>query len=319
VSSLTPIRDALFRLIHQRFNELSGEQQAGTIATARGGAAAAGGGGQEEQGQNHQQQQQQQQQQHSTYVEIEDESALHQDHYTKNNKMATNTQETHMHVKVASTLFKGKTELQRQTMVNSAVMPVFSSMGLHALRISTNDTLPQTPKNTRDTTSNHAKTTVAAATATTTTAPPASAAAPSSSSSSSLWLDSHRDVLILIESLIRSYPVLLFMKGDKVTPRCGFSRQAISMIETYSTSNTNTNSGGNGNGNSICGVSKKKIVYHTVDILKDQLLRQGLKEYSKWPTYPQLYVKGKLLGGIDVMKALDAKGELKPLLESANR
>jgi len=190
-----------------------------------------------------------------------------------------------MHVMVASTLFDGKTELERQRMVNDAVEPVFEKMGLHALRITTK-TIAPIPNGETNTTTTSAKTGL----------PESHLSSSSSSSALSPWLRSHMDVVGLIEALIDGYPVVLFMKGDKVTPRCGFSRQAISMISSY------------GSG----------IVYHTVDILNDQLLRQGLKEYSKWPTYPQLYVGGKFIGGLDVMKALDAKGELKPLLLAAD-
>ena len=72
--------------------------------------------------------------------------------------------------------------------------------------------------------------------------------------------------------------VVLFMKGEPSQPQCGFSRKMIALIEKYLTRNQ----------------------YKYFDILLDNEVREGLKAYSKWPTYPQLYVKGKLLGGIDI-------------------
>ena len=96
-----------------------------------------------------------------------------------------------------------------------------------------------------------------------------------------------------IKSLLQSAPVLLFMKGDRRQPRCGFSRSAVELLD--------------GEG----------VEYGTFDILEDDEIRQGVKEYSKWPTYPQLYVKGELVGGLDVMKELKEAGELSEALKGA--
>ncbi|XP_030748905.1 glutaredoxin 3 [Sitophilus oryzae] len=93
-----------------------------------------------------------------------------------------------------------------------------------------------------------------------------------------------------LKSLINKSKVMLFMKGDRVTPRCGFSRQIIEILN-------NT------------GVS-----YETFDILQDEEVRQGLKTYSDWPTYPQLYVNGDLIGGLDIIKELLGSGELTQIL-----
>ena len=97
-----------------------------------------------------------------------------------------------------------------------------------------------------------------------------------------------------IESLLSSAPVLLFMKGDRQQPRCGFSRAAVAMLD------------------------EEGVQYATFDILEDEEVRQGVKEFSKWPTYPQLYVKGELVGGLDIMKELKEAGELSDALRASS-
>ena len=88
-------------------------------------------------------------------------------------------------------------------------------------------------------------------------------------------------------------PVVLFMKGDRGEPRCGFSRKVVEAL--------------NGTG----------VEYSTFDILQDEDVRQGLKTFSNWPTYPQLYAGGELLGGCDIVLEMAAGGELKAALEEA--
>ena len=84
--------------------------------------------------------------------------------------------------------------------------------------------------------------------------------------------------------------VMLFMKGNPQMPQCGFSAAVVGMLkETGAT-------------------------YGSYNILADPELREGLKEYSSWPTFPQLYVDGKLIGGADIVRDLHAKGELKKIL-----
>lgn len=100
-------------------------------------------------------------------------------------------------------------------------------------------------------------------------------------------------VIERIEQQLNNNPVLLFMKGTPDFPQCGFSHQAVQILEA-------------------CGVS-----YSAFNIFEDQELREALKEYSHWPTYPQLYVKGELIGGCDIMTDLYQKGQLKALLEAA--
>ncbi|KAM6909876.1 glutaredoxin 3 [Xenentodon cancila] len=94
-----------------------------------------------------------------------------------------------------------------------------------------------------------------------------------------------------LKSIINQSPVMLFMKGNKEAARCGFSRQILEIL--------------NGTG----------VDYDTFDILQDEEVRQGLKTYSNWPTYPQLYVKGELIGGLDIVKELKESGELVSVLK----
>ena len=100
-------------------------------------------------------------------------------------------------------------------------------------------------------------------------------------------------VIERIEQQLNNNPVLLFMKGTPDFPQCGFSHQAVQILEA-------------------CGAP-----YSAFNIFEDQELREALKEYSHWPTYPQLYIKGELIGGCDIMTDLYQKGQLKALLEAA--
>ncbi len=93
-----------------------------------------------------------------------------------------------------------------------------------------------------------------------------------------------------ISDLIASKEIMLFMKGDKYLPQCGFSAQAVDILNSL------------------------ELTYTTFDILEDEDVRQGLKEYSDWPTYPQLYYKGELIGGSDILVELYQNGELKDTL-----
>ncbi|KAM9310574.1 glutaredoxin 3 [Pholidichthys leucotaenia] len=94
-----------------------------------------------------------------------------------------------------------------------------------------------------------------------------------------------------LKTLVNRGLVMLFMKGSKEAARCGFSRQILEIL--------------NGTG----------VDYDTFDILQDEEVRQGLKSYSNWPTYPQLYVKGELIGGLDIVKELKESGELASVLK----
>jgi len=96
-----------------------------------------------------------------------------------------------------------------------------------------------------------------------------------------------------IEALIENHPVLLFMKGSKLFPQCGFSNTATQILTSYD------------------------IDFHTVDVLSDEAIRQGVKDFSQWPTIPQLYVAGEFIGGSDIMIELYQTGELGEMIEKA--
>ena len=96
-----------------------------------------------------------------------------------------------------------------------------------------------------------------------------------------------------IDTLVKSSNVLLFMKGTASFPQCGFSGRAIQILKA-------------------CGVDPKAVV--TVNVLEDDAIRQGIKEYSQWPTIPQLYIKGEFIGGSDIMMEMYESGELQQLV-----
>ena len=94
-----------------------------------------------------------------------------------------------------------------------------------------------------------------------------------------------------IDQLVKSSDVVLFMKGTAQFPMCGFSGRAIQVLKA-------------------CGVNKPA----TVNVLEDADIRHGIKEYSNWPTIPQLYVKGEFVGGSDIMTEMYENGELQQML-----
>ncbi|MES2935563.1 MAG: Grx4 family monothiol glutaredoxin [Pseudomonadota bacterium] len=101
------------------------------------------------------------------------------------------------------------------------------------------------------------------------------------------------DVQSWIKETVTTNPVVLFMKGSAQFPQCGFSGKAIQILKA-------------------CGV--ESLV--TINVLDDADVRQGIKEYSNWPTIPQLYVKGEFIGGSDIMNEMFESGELKALLDA---
>ena len=103
------------------------------------------------------------------------------------------------------------------------------------------------------------------------------------------------DVQQRIDDLVKNHQVLLFMKGTASFPQCGFSGRAIQILKA-------------------CGVDPKAV--KTVNVLDDAEIRQGIKEYSNWPTIPQLYVKGEFIGGSDIMFDMYESGELQQVLGS---
>ena len=94
-----------------------------------------------------------------------------------------------------------------------------------------------------------------------------------------------------IDELVKGHRVVLFMKGTAQFPMCGFSGRAIQVLKA-------------------CGVEDMT----TVNVLEDEPVRQGIKQYANWPTIPQLYVKGEFVGGSDIMREMYESGELQQLL-----
>ena len=101
------------------------------------------------------------------------------------------------------------------------------------------------------------------------------------------------DTQEIIKQTVSENPVVLFMKGSAQFPQCGFSSRAVQILKA-------------------CGVDAIK----TVDVLQDADIRQGIKEYSNWPTIPQLYIKGEFIGGSDIMYEMYQSGELQELLQN---
>jgi len=93
-----------------------------------------------------------------------------------------------------------------------------------------------------------------------------------------------------LKNLTSQTSIMLFMKGDKHVPQCGFSAKVVEMLDELG------------------------VEYTTFDILEDDEVRAGLKEYSDWPTYPQLYHKGELIGGCDIISEMYESGELQEIL-----
>jgi monothiol glutaredoxin len=105
------------------------------------------------------------------------------------------------------------------------------------------------------------------------------------------------DTQTRIDQLVKSHDIVLFMKGSASFPQCGFSGRAIQILKA-------------------CGVDTRTLA--TVNVLEDEGIRQGIKEYSHWPTIPQLYVKGEFVGGSDIMMEMYQSGELQQVLSAQN-
>ncbi len=96
-----------------------------------------------------------------------------------------------------------------------------------------------------------------------------------------------------IDNLVHQNKILVFMKGTKLMPQCGFSNNVVQMLNTLG------------------------VPFETVDILENPEIRQGVKEYSNWPTIPQVYIDGQFVGGSDVLIEMYQKGELQQMVEVA--
>lgn len=105
--------------------------------------------------------------------------------------------------------------------------------------------------------------------------------------------ESPADTQERIQALVDNHSVLLFMKGSRLFPQCGFSNTAVQILESF------------------------KIDFHTVDVLADEAVRSGVKDFSQWPTIPQLYVAGDFVGGSDIMIEMYQSGELGESIEKA--
>lgn len=96
-----------------------------------------------------------------------------------------------------------------------------------------------------------------------------------------------------IDNLLEQNKIMVFMKGNKLMPQCGFSNNVVQILNTLG------------------------VPFETVDVLADSEIRQGIKEYSEWPTIPQVYIDGQFIGGSDILIELYQKGELQQLVEVA--
>lgn len=96
-----------------------------------------------------------------------------------------------------------------------------------------------------------------------------------------------------IEELVQGNKIMVFMKGNKLMPQCGFSNNVVQILNTLG------------------------VPYNTLDVLSDPEIRQGIKEYSNWPTIPQVYISGEFVGGSDILIELYQKGELQEMVEVA--
>lgn len=100
------------------------------------------------------------------------------------------------------------------------------------------------------------------------------------------------DIQTLIKEQISQHPVVLYMKGTPQMPLCGFSATAVQILRA-------------------CNLP----LFFSVDVLENQLIRDGIKIFSDWPTIPQLYIRGEFIGGCDIMREMYQSGELQKLLE----
>lgn len=96
-----------------------------------------------------------------------------------------------------------------------------------------------------------------------------------------------------IDGIVGSSKIVVFMKGTKLMPMCGFSNNVVQILNMLG------------------------VPYETVDVLNDEAIRQGIKEYSAWPTIPQVYINGEFIGGSDILIELYQKGELQQVVEVA--
>lgn len=103
-------------------------------------------------------------------------------------------------------------------------------------------------------------------------------------------MEALQETLKKIDDEVKANNILLYMKGDRTMPRCGFSAQVVQILNSL------------------------QVEYETRDVLADQNVREAVKQYSEWPTLPQLYVKGEFVGGCDIVTEMYQNGELQDLV-----
>jgi monothiol glutaredoxin len=101
------------------------------------------------------------------------------------------------------------------------------------------------------------------------------------------------NVLAKIDEQVKDNKVIVYMKGTLLFPQCGFSAHTVEILQSYG------------------------IPFETVDALSDPAIREGIKQYSNWPTIPQVFINGKFVGGCDILHEMHERGELAPLLKAA--
>lgn len=101
------------------------------------------------------------------------------------------------------------------------------------------------------------------------------------------------DVIERIQAAIRDNKIMIFMKGNRHFPQCGFSAATVQVFEELA------------------------VPYETADVLSDPELRDGIKRFSNWPTIPQIYIDGKFVGGCDIIREMYGNGELQPMVQAA--
>lgn len=123
---------------------------------------------------------------------------------------------------------------------------------------------------------------------------PSAVAAPAAAAAAPSEAESQAQLHARLGKLVRASPVMAFIKGTPDAPRCGFTKQLLALLK------------------------EQAIEFGSFDILSDQTVREGLKTFSNWPTYPQLYIDGELVGGLDVIKELAAAGELASMVPAGH-
>jgi monothiol glutaredoxin len=108
-----------------------------------------------------------------------------------------------------------------------------------------------------------------------------------------LEIQSDGDLQKQIDHAVKSKPVLLFVKGSREFPQCGFSKGVMDVLDELG------------------------VKYNTVNVLGDERVRNGIKQYTQWPTIPQVFVRGEFIGGFDIVREMYMKGELQPLFKDS--